>query len=191
MLKNSLRLDSFSDNALMQKVKDGDAGKMGLLFERYYRQLFKFMFNMTRQKELSEDLVQNVFLRLLRYPDSFRGFGEFRTWMYHVARNVLYDHFRKMKRTPANDDLDIHQGKLQDESDAEKMLEKREELDKLEKALRMLSDENRELIVMCRYQELKYSEIASILDTTEGAVKVRVHRAIGQLRTNFLGIKNE
>jgi RNA polymerase sigma-70 factor (ECF subfamily) len=191
MLKNSVRLDSFSDNALMQKVKEGDSGKMGLLFERYYRQLFKFMFNMTRQKELSEDLVQNIFLRLLRYPDSFRGFGEFRTWMYHVARNVLYDHYRKIKRAPVNDDLEIYEGKLNVESDAETSMEKREELEKLEKALQMLSDENRELIVMCRYQDLKYSEIASILDITEGAVKVRVHRALGQLRTNFLSIENE
>jgi len=182
-------LDVFSDNALMQKVKEGETGMMGLLFERYYRQLFGFMFNMTRQKELSEDLVQNVFLRLLRYPDGFRGFGEFRTWMYQVARNVLYDHFRKIKRTPVNVDLDIHEGRLLSESDADASLEKREELEKLEKALQMLSDENRELVVMCRYQELKYSEIASILNITEGAVKVRVHRALGQLRTNFLSIE--
>ncbi len=181
-------MDAFSDNALMQKVKEGDTGKMGLLFERYHRQLFRFIFNMTRQKEVSEDMVQNVFLRLLRYPDGFRGFGEFRTWMYHVARNVLYDHFRKEKKALLHDDLNNYESKLHGEGGPDVSLEKKEELENLETAIGMLSIENRELIVMCRFQELKYDEIASILKITEGAVKVRVHRALGQLRTNYLSI---
>lgn len=52
-----------------------------------------------------------------------------------------------------------------------------------------LSDENRELLILCRFQELKYNEIASILNTTQGAVKVRVHRALNQLKSNYLKIK--
>lgn len=175
----------------MQKVKEGETGMMGLLFERHHRQLFRFMFNMTRQKELSEDMVQNVFLRLLRYPDGFRGFGEFRTWMYHVARNVLYDHFRKEKRSPVQNDLTDHEDKIAGESEPASALEKKEELRNLKAAIQMLSVESRELIVMCRFQELKYTEIAAILNITEGAVKVRVHRALGQLRTNFLSIAKE
>jgi RNA polymerase sigma-70 factor (ECF subfamily) len=147
------------------------------------------MFNMTRQKELSEDLVQNVFLRLLKYPDSFKGFGEFRTWMYHVARNVLYDHYKKDGKAPVSNDLDDYEGRLQGDPDPENLMEKKEELEKLEKAMQLLSVENRELIVMCRFQELRYSEIATILNTTEGAVKVRVFRALGQLKTNFLRIE--
>ena len=54
-------METLSDNALMLKVKDGDIDKMGLLYERYHRQLFGFIFHMTRQKEVSEDIVQNVF----------------------------------------------------------------------------------------------------------------------------------
>lgn len=181
-------MDAFSDNALMQKVKKGETDKMGLLFERYHRQLFRFMFNMTRQKELSEDLVQNVFLRMLKYPDGFRGFGEFRTWMYHVARNVLYDHYRKDKRSPVQNDLTDYEDKIAGELEPSSALEKKEELLNLETAMRMLNLESRELIVMCRFQELKYAEIATILNITEGSVKVRVHRALGQLRTNFLNI---
>src|SRR5450631_1324620 len=74
-------LDTLSDNALMLKVKNGDIDKMGLLYERYHRLLFRFLFNMTRQKELSEDMVQNIFLRMLKYPEGFMGFGEFKMWM--------------------------------------------------------------------------------------------------------------
>jgi RNA polymerase sigma-70 factor (ECF subfamily) len=53
-----------------------------------------------------------------------------------------------------------------------------------------LSDENRELLILCRFQELKYNEIARILNTTEGAIKVRVHRALNQLKSNYLKIEN-
>jgi|WetSurMetagenome_2_1015567.scaffolds.fasta_scaffold00658_9 RNA polymerase sigma factor (sigma-70 family) len=183
-------LETLSDNALMLKIKNGDIDKMGLLYERYNRQLFRFIFNMTRQKELSEDMVQNIFIRMLKYPDGFKGFGEFKTWMYHIARNVVYDHFRKVKRTPSHSDLSAIEERIDGEQATDAQLEKEQELRMLEKAMSKLSDENRELLILCRYQELKYIEIARILNTTEGAIKVRVHRALNQLKDNFFKIEN-
>jgi RNA polymerase sigma factor (sigma-70 family) len=183
-------LDPLSDNALMLKVKNGDIDKMGLLYDRYNRLLFRFIFNMTRQKELSEDMVQNIFLRMLKYPENFMGFGEFKTWMYHIARNVVYDHFRKTKRTPAYSDLADYEGRIESGQYADTNLEKEQELKMLGKALENLSDENRELLILCRFQELKYHEIAKIMNSTEGAIKVRVHRAMNQLRINYLKIEN-
>jgi len=174
----------------MLKVKKGDIDKMGLLFERYNRQLFRFLFNMTRQKELSEDMVQNIFFRMLKYPDGFIGFGEFKTWMYHIARNVVYDHFRKVKRTPGHSDLEGMEDRIAGEHYSDHQLEKEQELVILEKAMGLLSDENRELLILCRFQELKYNEIARIMNTSEGAIKVRVHRAMNQLKENYLKIEN-
>jgi RNA polymerase sigma factor (sigma-70 family) len=182
-------LDTLSDNALMLKVKNGDIDKMGLLYERYHRLLFRFLFNMTRQKELSEDMVQNIFLRMLKYPEGFMGFGEFKMWMYHIARNVVYDHFRKVKRTPSHADVKDYEEKIEGEQITDARLEKDEELRMLESAMEKLSDENRELLILCRYQELKYNEIAKILNTTEGAIKVRVYRALNQLKSSYLNIE--
>src|SRR5689334_1298700 len=82
----------------MLKVKAGDVDKMGLLFERYHRKLFGFLYHMTGQSSISEDLVQNVFYRMLKYRHTFTGEGEFRTWMYHLARNVLADAAKQNKR---------------------------------------------------------------------------------------------
>ena len=183
-------METISDNALMLKVKNGDIDKMGLLYERYNRQLYRFLFNMTRQKELSEDMVQNIFLRMLKYPDGFMGFGEFKTWMYHIARNAVYDHFRKVKRTLVHYDLTNLEERIEGEQNTDTRLEKEQELKMLETAMDKLSDENRELLILCRFQELKYHEIAKILNTTEGAIKVRVHRALNQLKTNYLKIEN-
>jgi RNA polymerase sigma factor (sigma-70 family) len=174
----------------MLKVKNGDINKMGLLYERYNRMLFRFLFNMTRQKELSEDMVQNVFLRMLKYPDGFMGFGEFKTWMYHIARNTVYDHFRKVKRTPAHSDLANLEERIESEQLTDAQIQKEQELKILETAMDKLTDENRELLILCRFQELKYHEIAKILNTTEGAIKVRVHRALSQLKDNYLKIEN-
>jgi RNA polymerase sigma factor (sigma-70 family) len=172
----------------MLKVKNGDIDKMGLLYERYHRQLFRFLFNMTRQKELSEDMVQNIFLRMLKYPDGFMGFGEFKMWMYHIARNAVYDHFRKIKRTPVHTDVKEYEERIVGEHFSDAQVEKDEELKMLEAAMDRLSDENRELLILCRFQELKYHEIAKILNTSEGAIKVRVHRALNQLKSNYLNI---
>jgi len=108
----------------MLKVKKGDIDKMGLLYVRYNRQLFRFIFNMTRQKEVSEDMVQNIFFRMLKYPDGFIGFGEFKTWMYHIARNVVYDHFRKVKRTPAQSELSNFEDKMEGDQYTDAQLDK-------------------------------------------------------------------
>src|ERR1700754_1990786 len=83
----------------MLKVKSGDLDKMALLFQRYHRPLYGFLYHMTGQRESSEDMVQNVFYRMLRSRHTFTGDGEFRTWMYHLARNVLKDHLKSAGRS--------------------------------------------------------------------------------------------
>ena len=174
----------------MMKVKEGDFDKMGVLYQRHHMALYGFLYHVTRQKDVSEDLVQNAFFRMLKYRSSFTGNGEFRAWMYHVTKNVLNDHFKKAKKTPAPHDLQDFDRKLEEELNSDIQLEKKQELKNLELAMENISDENRELLVLCRYQELKYQEIARIYNITETAVKVRVHRALNQLRDAYLKIEN-
>src|SRR6201996_2849704 len=79
----------------MMKVRSGDLDKMALLFQRHHGPLFGFLFHMTRHREASEDLLQNVFYRMLRSRHTFTGEGEFKTWMYCIARNVVKDHLKR------------------------------------------------------------------------------------------------
>jgi len=166
----------------MLKVKAGDLDRMGLLFERHYRPLFGFLYRMTADKENSEDLVQNVFLRMLKYRHTFKGEGEFRTWMYHLARNVLNDHHRQRKRQPDSPEHEFRD--LADES-GENMLAGEEEVNLLNRALSRLTEEHREILVLSRYQELAYGEIARILNISEANVRVRIHRAMAQLKSAY------
>lgn len=170
----------------MLQVKAGDLDKMGLLFERYHRPLFGFLFRMTGQTEASEDMVQTVFYRMLKYRHTFTGEGEFRTWMYHLARNVLADQIKLNKRAANQADINELADRIGGGTGADDHLQQEQNQDMLSKAIEKLSGEQREVLILSRFQELKYSEIAQVLNSTEGAIKVRVHRAINELRRIYL-----
>jgi RNA polymerase sigma factor (sigma-70 family) len=183
-------LNTLSDNALMIRVKDGDLDKMGLLFQRYHRPLFSFLYHMTGRSDSSEDMVQNVFYRMLKYRHSFSGEGEFRTWMYHLARNVLADSV-KQNRKENHDDVHHLADRIGGGNSPEAEFERKQENEMLHKAIATLSPEHREILVLSRFQELKYHEISDILNISESAIKVRVHRAMGELRNVFLNKANK
>lgn len=174
-------MNSLGDNALMIKVKDGDIEKLGLLFARYKKPLFGFFYGMNRDVALSEDLVQNVFFRILKYRYLFRGEGDFKTWMFHIARNVNHDHFRKTK-WKEKDNIDAWQERLSSDANRQTEFQHDEELELLSMALQRLPDDKREILLLSKFHEKKYREIGEILGCTEGTVKVKVFRALQELK---------
>lgn len=168
----------------MLKVKEGDLDKMGLLFERYKKPLYGFFYGLTKQQELSEDLVQNTFFRILKYRHLFRGDGDFRAWMFHIARNVNHDHHRKnkIKTTSA---LEHWQDRIGDHQNRATEMQHDEEHQLLSKAMDLLPDDKREVLLLSKFQEKKYSEIGIVLGCSEGAVKVKVFRALQELKAIY------
>ncbi|MBL6448144.1 RNA polymerase sigma factor [Fulvivirga sp. 29W222] len=182
-------MDSISDNALMLKVKDGDLDKLGLLFERYRKILFGFFYNMNHDPGLSEDLVQNVFMRILKYRGGFKGDGEFKVWMFHIARNVGHDHYRKNKDRET-DEIDNWKDKLgDDQMNREGEIEKGEDLHLLRRVLGRLDKEKMEVLTLSKLEGMKYKNIGDILDCSEGAVKVKVFRALQALKREYMHLK--
>lgn len=170
-----------SDEQLMAEVKQGDLDKMAVLFERYQHKMYNFFLHISSgESALSQDLTQNLFYRLLRYRESFDSQQNFRTWLYQIARNVFYSHFEKNKRY-ITDSQRVEQEK-QLEHDASFAIEQEEENQALLKSLDQLSADHKQVLVMNRFQGLKYKEIAQIFGISEGAVKIKAHRAIGKLR---------
>lgn len=165
----------------MMKVKQGDLDKLGLLFERYNRPLFSFFYRMNKESELCEDLVQTVFERMLKYRNTYTGSGTFTTWMFSIARNAHIDHYRKIKKNGSTVEINEERLYLEPEPDTG-IVNKKEKKGLLELALDQLDEEKREVIIMSRYEGLKYKEIADILETTEGAIKVRMFRAMKELK---------
>jgi RNA polymerase sigma factor (sigma-70 family) len=177
-------LEALSDNSLMVKVRDGDLDRLGLLFERYKKPLLGFFYGMNRNQELSEDLVQNTFLRILKYRHLFRGEGDFRTWMFHIARNVSHDHFRKDK-LKAKDPVEKWEERLGHDENRSSEMQQEEEHSMLSMAMDRLPADKREILMLSKYQDKKYKEIGEILGCTEGAVKVKVFRALQELKVVF------
>ena len=169
----------------MLKVRSGDLDKMALLFHRHHRPLYGFLFQMTRQKEASEDMLQNVFYRMLRSRHTFTGEGDFKTWMYYIARNVIRDHVKKSSRDPGFHDISELADKIGADVRTDEQIERKLEIKALQRALDSLSRDSREVLILSRFQELRHEEIARVLDISVGAVKVRIHRAINQLKERY------
>ena len=170
----------------MLKVKNGDLKKMDLLFRRYRDPLFAFVFRMTSQREASEDMVQNIFYRVIRSRHTFTGNGEFRTWIFHLARNVLKDHYKVSARTGSRLDISIYEEKADSGSLADNIMEHKQQWLFLQNALLELDEDDRQIIVLSRFHDMKYYQIAQVMDTTVGAVKTRMHRAIQQLKNKLI-----
>ena len=181
-------MESLADNALMIKVREGDLEKLGLLFERYKKPLFGFFYGMSKDAELCEDLVQNVFFRILKYRYLFRGEGDFKTWMFHIARNVNHDHFRKNK-WKLKESLENWEERLGSGENRLTEFQQDEEMKLLSMAMDRLSEDKKEILLLSKFQDRKYKEIGEILGCSEGAVKVKVFRALQELKEVYKGLE--
>jgi RNA polymerase sigma factor (sigma-70 family) len=169
----------FTDNRLMEDVKEGKVEKMAVLFEKHHVSLYNFFVRLTGNRNTSEDLVQEVFMRMLKYRSTFQGRSKFTLWMYQIARNSHIDYLRKRKEEFPLDEQ-WYEPVTADSSPSE-MLESGQEVQLLRTALAKLPLKKREVLILSRYQNLKYKEIAELLDCQIGTVKAHVHRAIKEL----------
>lgn len=179
-------LDSLDDHSIMLKVKAGDVEKLSLLYKRYSKRLFGFFYRLSGDRMVSEDLVQNVFVRILKYRKGYSDNGNFEAWAFHISRNVFKDDLKKNQRYSWQEDMTSWESHLKDSSNQEVVIQKTDELANLEKAMRTMSDDKQELLELTRFQKLKYEQVGTMLGITESAVKVRVHRALKELKENYL-----
>lgn len=176
------------DEQIMQEVRAGDVGKLETLFDRHHRALFRYFVRLTSDRAWSEDLVQEVFFRILKYRHTYQPDTTFRAWMYQVGRNAWLDQAGKRKEVALPDDAS-QIGSA--ETPADRQVQTKQETVLLRRALAAMPPEKREVLVMSRYQELKYDEIASALKCEVGTVKVRVYRALRELGDRFFALGGE
>lgn len=170
-------MKELTNEELMTAVTNGDLDMLKILFERHHVHVFNFLYKMCGDKMLSEDLTQEVFYKVMKYRTSYNN-GNFVSWLFTIARNGLKSHFRKNKEH--HEDVDAIEFKLiSDQEDT------KEEYSHLQKALAKLNASDRELIVLNRFQEIKYNEIATITNSTPGAVKTKVSRALQKLKAIY------
>lgn len=169
-----------NDEQLMKNVKYGDLDSMVPLFDKYQVKMYNFFLRYTHNKETSEDLAQNVFNRILSYRQTYNEVYTFKTWIYQIARNVHIDHYSKNKYWSS--DYTDPDNTSSDARNAIEEMEKEQRERTLKEALGLLPMEQREIIELSRFQDLKYDEISKITGNSVGAVRVKVHRAIKKLK---------
>lgn len=175
-------MQAVTDEQLIIWVAGGDKSCLGALFERYHRAVYQYCLQLTRQPALAEDLVQEVFIKIMKGAKSFRGDGSFKAWMFNIARNVTFDHLRRNKRQVA---LGDEAEALVEERGPQQQATADEDLGRLAAAMSRLPEAAREVIWLGRYQFDSFDELARAIDCTPGAARVRMHRAMKQLNELF------
>lgn len=169
-------LKHFTDEEIMIEVANGKLNKLAVLFDRHHIRIYNFFKKMTQNKMLSEDLTQEVFIKVLKYRTSYKK-GNFTSWIYTIARNIFSDYYQKQKKERTN--IAIENIKSSDEviiNDNE------DEIKHLQISLQKLNPSERELIIMHKIQGIKYKQLAEITGSSENALKVKIHRILKKLK---------
>lgn len=171
------------DEELMARVSAGELKWLGELFERHHRGVFKYCLAIGGNAGIAEDCVQEAFRRVLQYRRSYRG-GQFRSWLFRIARNAAMDLLPDQPLEPPEEEVDTAPG-------PEQRLAAGQDRERLRQALERIAPSYREVIVLARFQEMTSREIARVVGAADGAVRVRMHRAMKALAQAYETLTDE
>jgi RNA polymerase sigma-70 factor, ECF subfamily len=171
-----------SDQELMRIVQAGDYSPASEIYDRYSSRIYNFAFRFLKNAEAAEDAMQEVFVKMIRHAGQFQGDAKLSTWLFSITANWCRDYLRKADNKPKESEEVLISLPSSSENSPERNLEKREDELRVRRALSSLTPEQREAILLSRYQGLSYAEIAQIAGCSEGAVKTRVFRAMETLK---------
>ena len=180
-----------SDAEVMLRVRAGDQAAFDYLVQKYRRPLVSFMYRMARNSAAAEDLAQEVFLRVYRSRASYEASAKFTTWLYRIATNLAVNHARDTRHErpevqvsldEPNDDtgttLEVPDGNLT----AEQAMVRRERMLAIRSKVEALPEQQRLAVIMHKYQQMDYKQIADVLKKSESATKSLLFRAYETLR---------
>lgn len=177
-----------TEKELMFQVKAGQLDKLATLYENNKLALFNFFLRSGNSAMLSEDLVQETFMRVLAYRSSFQGTSTFKSWLYGIARNTAADHYRKKSN---QQHAEFQEQEISDESCLVDNLAGERQQVLFQQSLNNLTAEQREIIILSRFQQLNYQEIANLLDCNLNTLKARMRSAIQHLHAGYQKLISE
>ncbi len=172
------------EKEIIKQAKQGNAQAFSLIYQEYGKQIFRFIYWRTSDKHLSEDILQEVFLKawdnIKNYKD--RSFS-IRAWLYRIARNTIIDYYRVKKPTVSLEEIsfDLASSHLE----APEATNIKIEFEKAKKAIESLPEIQKEVIVLKFIEELSNKEIAKIIQKSEGAVRIIQFRALKKIKEIF------
>jgi len=183
--------EGYTDAEVMLRVKAGDESAFDYLVQKYRRPLVSFMYRMARNTAAAEDLAQEVFLRVYRSRQTYEASAKFTTWLYRIATNLAVNHARDTRHerpevTVSLDEPDEESGTTPDVADskvsAEESLVRRERMLAIRAKVEALPERQKLAVIMHKYQQMDYKQIADVLKLSESATKSLLFRAYETLR---------
>lgn len=187
-----MELETLTDEDLMERYREGDARSFEVLLRRHSRPVYHFALRSVGDPQVAEDLMQEVFLRIVKGAANYRRRAKFTTWLYTIARNLCVDNLRRQKfrravslDQPMGDDPDG--APLLDRVADDAQPEDRRAMDRqfsqnLERALAGLNPDQREVFLLREFEDLPFAEIATIVGCPLNTVKSRMRYALEALR---------
>lgn len=173
-----------TDEALYARARDGDRAALAELVSRYHAPLLAFLYRMTDNEQMAEDLVQDAFVRMVTYdgeaPRSFRA------WAFALARNLAYDAFRSAsyrREMPLDPEADVWLSTAR--PGVERTAERHESRQSVVRVLQALRPHHREVLILRFYHDLSLTEIAAVVDAPVGTVKSRLYYALRQAKSQL------
>ncbi len=171
-----------SDQELMRVVQAGDYTPASEIYDRYSARIYNFAFRFLKNAEAAEDATQEVFVKMMKHANQFQGDAKLSTWLFSITANWCRDYLRKSDNKAKDSDDVLVTLASPNELGPERNLQQKQDAERVQRALLVLTPEQREAILLSRYQGLSYAEIAQIAGCSEGAVKTRVFRAMETLK---------
>jgi RNA polymerase sigma-70 factor (ECF subfamily) len=176
-----------NDQELMRIVQSGDYSPASEIYDRYSGRIYNFAFRFLKNSEAAEDATQEVFVKMMKHANQFHGDAKLSTWLFSITANWCRDYLRKADNKSKESEDVLISLPAPSELAPDRNLERRESERRVQRALQSLTAEQREAILLSRYQGLSYAEIAQIAGCSEGAVKTRVFRAMETLKKILTG----
>jgi RNA polymerase sigma-70 factor (ECF subfamily) len=179
------------DAELMLRVKEGDGASFTILLEKHRLPVIHFLFRMVQNQAVAEELAQEVFLRVYRSRESYEPTAKFTTWLFRIATHLALNSLRdgKNQRLEERLDDDSSDTPVRQVSDKRPSVEQtmvyQARLDEIRRAVATLPEKQRAAVLMHKYEEMEYSQIAKILNCSESAVKSLLFRAYETLRARL------
>lgn len=176
------------DAELMLRVKEGDGASFGLLLAKHRSAVIHFLYRMVQSHAIAEELAQEVFLRVYRSRGTYEPTAKFTTWLFRIATHLALNWLRDGKNErsqehldDAGDDMPARQVSDRRPS-VEQTLVYQVKLEEIRRAIAALPEKQRAAVLMHKYEEMEYSQIARVLSCSESAVKSLLFRAYESLR---------
>lgn len=185
--------DTLSDEELLRRFTDGDADAFEVLVLRYERPLYNFILRSVRRRDLADELLQDVFMKVVQRSADFKGSSKLSTWLYTIARNLCIDHSRKMvfrrhksldspSRSGDEEGPTLLERTANEELGADRHAIANDLSVRITAAVEELPEEQREVFLMRQVQGLAFKEIADVIGVPENTVKSRMRYALERLQ---------